>query len=76
LLGPTRLYVGLHENRAVEKLRVDYVNCPRTVARKRGFVSINATTEVDLFGQCASEMMAGRYWSSSGGQTDFARGAM
>jgi acyl-CoA hydrolase len=39
-------------------------------------VSINATTEVDLIGQCASETVAGRYWSSSGGQADFARGAM
>ena len=57
-------------------LPVDDVNNPRTVARERGFVSINATTEVDLFGQCASETMAGRYWSSSGGQADFARGAM
>jgi acyl-CoA hydrolase len=57
-------------------LPVDYVNDPRTVARESGFVSINATTEVDLFGQCASETMAGRYWSSSGGQADFARGAM
>jgi acyl-CoA hydrolase len=27
-------------------------------------------------GQCASETVAGRYWSSSGGQADFARGAM
>ena len=40
------------------------------------FASINATTEIDLMGQCASETMAGRYWSSSGGQSDFARGAM
>ena len=39
-------------------------------------MSINATTEVDLVGQCASETVAGRYWSSSGGQADFARGAM
>jgi hypothetical protein len=39
-------------------------------------VSINATTEVDLMGQAASETIAGRYWSSSGGQADFARGAM
>jgi acyl-CoA hydrolase len=27
-------------------------------------------------GQCASETIAGRPWSSSGGQIDFARGAM
>ena len=76
VLGTTRLYDWLHENHAVEMLPVDYVNNPRTVARERGFVSINATTEVDLFGQCASETIAGRYWSSSGGQADFARGAM
>ena len=38
--------------------------------------SINATVEVDLVGQCASETVAGKYWSSSGGQADFARGAM
>ena len=75
-LGTSRLYDWLHENTAVEMLPVDYVNDPRTVARESGFVSINATTEVDLFGQCASETMAGRYWSSSGGQADFARGAM
>jgi len=75
-LGTQRLYDWLHENTAVEMLPVDYVNDPRTVARERNFVSINATTEVDLYGQCASETIAGRYWSSSGGQADFARGAM
>ena len=75
-LGTQRLYDWMHDNGAVEMLPVDYVNNPRTVARERHFVSINATTEVDLMGQCASETMAGRYWSSSGGQADFARGAM
>jgi acyl-CoA hydrolase len=75
-LGTRRLYDWMHDNGAVEMLPVDYVNDPRTVARERDFVSINATTEVDLMGQCASETMAGRYWSSSGGQADFARGAM
>ena len=57
-------------------LPVDYVNDPRVIAQEDCFVSINATTEVDLVGQCASETVAGRYWSSSGGQADFARGAM
>lgn len=75
-LGTQHLYDWLHENTAVEMLPVDYVNDPRTVARERNFISINATTEVDLYGQCASETIAGRYWSSSGGQADFARGAM
>jgi acyl-CoA hydrolase len=75
-LGTQRLYDFLHENSIVELLPVDFVNDPRVIAREDCFVSINATTEVDLVGQCASETVAGRYWSSSGGQADFARGAM
>ncbi len=49
---------------------------PAVIGREKCFVSINATVEVDLLGQCNSEMIAGRYYSGSGGQTDFARGAM
>lgn len=75
-LGTRRLYDWMDDNRALELLPVDEVNDPRRIAREPLFVSINATTEVDLYGQCASETMAGRYWSSSGGQADFARGAM
>ncbi len=55
---------------------MDYVNDPRVIAEEPGFVSINATLEVDFLGQCASETLAGQYYSSSGGQADFARGAM
>ena len=75
-LGTHKLYEFLHENPIIEMLPVDYVNDPRVIAAEQCFVSINATTEVDLVGQCASETVAGRYWSSSGGQADFARGAM
>jgi acyl-CoA hydrolase len=46
------------------------------IAQEAGFVSINSTISVDLLGQCASETVNGRYYSSSGGQADFARGAM
>jgi acyl-CoA hydrolase len=75
-LGTQRLYDFLHENAAVELWPVDYVNDPRVIAMEPGFVSINATLEVDFLGQCASETLAGQYYSSSGGQADFARGAM
>jgi len=75
-LGTQRLYSFLHENPAVEFLPVDQVNDPRVIAQEACFVSINATTEVDLVGQCASETVAGKFWSGSGGQADFARGAM
>ncbi len=75
-LGSRRLYDWLDENASVELLGVDFVNDPRVIARMSRFNSVNATTEVDLLGQCASETIAGRYWSGSGGQADFARGAM
>jgi acyl-CoA hydrolase len=75
-LGTQRVYDFLNQNGAIEMLPVDLVNSPRVIGEEPNFVSINATTEVDLYGQCASETVAGRYWSSSGGQADFARGAM
>jgi acyl-CoA hydrolase len=75
-LGTQGLYDFIHENVGIEFLPVDHVNDPRVIAGEARFVSINATVEVDLLGQCASETVAGRYWSSSGGQADFARGAM
>jgi acyl-CoA hydrolase len=75
-LGSQRLYDFLHENAAVDFAPVDWVNDPRVIAREPNFVAINATTEVDFYGQCASETVAGRYFSSSGGQYDFSRGAM
>jgi acyl-CoA hydrolase len=75
-LGTKRLYDFLHDNSAVELLPVGWVNDPRVIGRERCFVSINSTIEVDLLGQCNSEMIGGQYYSGSGGQADFARGAM
>jgi acyl-CoA hydrolase len=75
-LGTERLHQFLHENTAVELWPVRYVNDPGIIGRERGFVSINATLSVDFLGQCASETIGGHYYSSSGGQNDFARGAM
>ena len=75
-LGTERLHRFLHENTAVELHAVRYVNDPRVIANESHFVSINATLSVDFLGQCASETISGQYYSSSGGQNDFARGAM
>jgi len=75
-LGTRKLYEFLDENAAFELWPVRYVNDPRVIAQELNFVSINSTIAVDLLGQCASETVAGTYYSSSGGQADFARGAM
>ncbi len=74
-LGSRRLYDFCNGNDAVVFLAVDEVNDPRNVGREPNLRSINATLEVDLFGQCASETIGSTYWSGSGGQADFARGA-
>jgi acyl-CoA hydrolase len=74
-LGTARLYDFLDENPTVELWPSRYVNDPRLVASEPNFVSINASLAVDFLGQCASETIGGRYFSSSGGQSDFARGA-
>lgn len=75
-LGTQSLYDYIADNPAVQFHRVDHVNSRREIAQHPNFVSINATVEVDLYGQCASETIDGKYWSSSGGQADFARGAL
>jgi len=75
-LGTEQLHDFLADNPAIELWPVRYVNNPAIIGRERNFVSINATLSVDFVGQCASETIGGKYYSSSGGQNDFARGAM
>jgi acyl-CoA hydrolase len=74
--GSQRLYDFVADNPGVEFWPVDYTNDPRNIAREDHFTAINATIEVDFLGQCASESLGSDYWSSSGGQPDFARGAV
>ncbi|GHI01669.1 acetyl-CoA hydrolase/transferase family protein [Neobacillus kokaensis] len=73
-LGSKQLYDFMDNNNGIEMLSVDKVNDPRIIAQEDNMVAINATTEVDFYGQCASETVAGKYYSSTGGQADFSRG--
>ena len=75
-IGSKRLYDFVEENPGVEFWPVDQTNDDRNIAGEESFVAINATLEVDFLGQCASESLGSEYWSSSGGQPDFARGAL
>ena len=75
-LGSQRLYDFVDENPGVEFWPVSYTNDPRNIAKEDHMVAVNATLEVDFLGQCASESIGSDYWSSSGGQPDFTRGAM
>ncbi|WP_246521473.1 acetyl-CoA hydrolase/transferase family protein [Ornithinibacillus massiliensis] len=72
--GTQRLYDFMNNNKQIEILPVNQVNDPRVIAKEDNMVAINATTEIDFYGQCASETVAGKYYSSTGGQTDFGSG--
>lgn len=73
-LGSQRLYDFMHENQNLLMLPVDVSNDIRVISQIEQMVSINATVEVDFLGQCNSETIGGRYYSSTGGQSDFAKG--
>jgi acyl-CoA hydrolase len=75
-LGGTALREFVTDNPGVEFWPVDYTNDPRNISREPHMTAINATLEVDFLGQCASESLGSTYWSSSGGQPDYARGAV
>jgi acyl-CoA hydrolase len=72
--GTRKLFDWLHNNRLIELHPVDYTNNVNVIAQNHKMVSINATIEVDLFGQCASEGVGPKVYGGSGGQADFARG--
>ena len=74
--GTQRLYDFVADNAGVEFHPVEYTNSSVNIAREPRMVSINASLEVDFLGQCASESLGSHYLSSSGGQGDFARGAV
>ena len=75
-IGVQRLYDFVADNPGVEFHPVDHTNDPTVIAREPHMYSVNATLEVDFLGQCASESLGSQYLSSSGGQPDFARGAV
>jgi len=74
-LGSERMYRFLDDNPHLEAYPVSYTNDPSNIARNYELISVNATMEVDLTGQCCSESIGTMQFSGTGGQVDFARGA-
>ncbi|MFM2052925.1 MAG: hypothetical protein RL456_962 [Pseudomonadota bacterium] len=74
-MGTRRLYDAMHRNPMLEMHPVDFTNDPAIAGRNDNLVAINATLQVDLFGQCGSESLGPNPYSGTGGQTDFIRAA-
>jgi acyl-CoA hydrolase len=71
VFGSQKTYDFVHENPLVEVWGADWVNSPHIAALNDNLMSVNATMEVDLTGQCASESMDYKQFSGVGGQADF-----
>jgi acyl-CoA hydrolase len=76
LAGTSRLYRFADRNDAILIEPVHYTHAHATLAGIKGLVAINSAVEVDLTGQAGSEIAAGRYVGTIGGQVDFVRGAL
>jgi acyl-CoA hydrolase len=74
--GSPELYAFLDDNRHVQFEPADQTNDVRDIAVQPKFCAVNATMQVDLLGQCASESLGSHYISSTGGQADFMRAAV
>ena len=74
--GSRKLYEWMNNNPMIEMHPVGYTNDPYIIAKQYKQISINATLEVDLTGQAASESIGTRQYSGLGGQLDFVRGCL
>ena len=74
-LGSKKLYQFLHRNPALEMHPVDFTNDPYLAGQNDKLHAINATMQIDFFGQCGSESLGYLPYSGTGGQTDFVRAA-
>lgn len=73
-MGTTELYKWLNKNKNIYFVPVNQSNSLREIAKEDNLYTINATIQVDLLGQCNSEKLPNKYYSSSGGQSDFGKG--
>lgn len=74
-LGSRKLYDFIDNNPMVEMHSTKFVNDPVIIGKNDNMISVNATFEVDLTGQCASESIGPTQYSGTGGQLDFVQGA-
>ncbi len=73
--GTREQYEFMDDNPSLESYPVSYTNDPAVIRLNDNMISVNATIEVDLTGQCNSEYLDGAEFSGTGGQLDYVRGA-
>jgi acyl-CoA hydrolase len=74
-LGSRKLYEFMHQNPMLEMHPSNFTNDPYMAGQNDKLVTINASLQVDLLGQCGSESIGHLPYSGTGGQVDFVRAA-
>jgi len=74
-LGSQKLYRFMHHNPQLEMHPVSYTNDPAIAGQNDNLMTINASLQIDLLGQCGSESLGNCPYSGTGGQSDFVRAA-
>ncbi|MES2320970.1 MAG: acetyl-CoA hydrolase/transferase C-terminal domain-containing protein [Pseudomonadota bacterium] len=74
-LGSQKLYKFMHNNPMIEMHPSNVTNDPYLAGQNDNLISINASLQVDLLGQCGSESIGHLPYSGTGGQADFVRAA-
>lgn len=74
-MGSQRLYDFINNNPRILFKSCTYTNDPYTIGLNNKFVSINASLEIDLTGQAASETVGNQQFSGTGGQSETVMGA-
>lgn len=74
-LGSKKLYQFMHQNPMLEMHPSNFTNDPFIAGQNDNLMSINASLQIDLLGQCGSESIAHMPYSGTGGQVDFVRAA-
>jgi acyl-CoA hydrolase len=74
-LGSSKLYRFMHHNPMIEMHPSNFTNDPYVAGQNDNLMSINASLQVDLLGQCGSESIGHLPYSGTGGQVDFVRAA-
>lgn len=75
LLGSQEVYNFIHDNPSVLMKDIKYTNDPWIIAKNPKTMAINSAVEVDFTGQICADSIGTRFYSGTGGQLDFVRGA-
>lgn len=73
--GTPKLYEWIAQRQDIHLRGVEFTHDPLRLAAIENFVAVNSALEVDLFGQCNLEFVAGSAISGAGGAPDFSRAA-